>query len=144
MTRSAPAGLAALRERIQAAGRQLGAGEDKLPTWGTSDQTGRPHIEWDDAGWHYVVCERGTEFERTTSADAGEIAFLACRDMAFEIACERDAADRSPGTDARRRIFARQLELMRLLDPAWEARERAEIDRILEEYPYEDGGATKP
>ena len=144
MTRSAPSALAALRERIQAAGRLLGADEGKLPTWGASDQTGRPHVELDDAGFHYVVCERGSEFERTTSADAGEIAFLACRDMAFEMACDHELATRIPGTDSRRRIFARQLELMRRLDPGWEARERVEIERILDEYPYEDGAPSKP
>jgi hypothetical protein len=144
MTRVAPSGLAALRERIHAAGRLLGADESKQPTWGASDQTGRPHIEADERGFHYVVCERGTEFERSTSADAGEIAFLACRDMAFEMACDHELATRVPGTDSRRRIFAFQLELMRRLDPAWEARERAEIERILEEYPYEDGVPAKP
>ena len=144
MTRIAPSGLAALRERIQSAARLLGADESKHPTWGASDQSGRPHIEADERGFHYVVCERGTEFERTTSADPGEIAFLACRDMAFEMACDDEMATRRPGTDARRRIFARQLELMRRLDPAWEARERAEIERILEEYPYEDGAPPKP
>ena len=144
MTRAAPPGLAALRERIQTAARLLGADGEKLPTWGASDQTGRPHIEADDCGFHYVVCERGTEFERTTSADAGEIAFLACRDIAFEMACDHELATRVPGADSRRRIFAHQLELMRRLDPGWEARERAEIERILDEYPYEDSVAPKP
>jgi hypothetical protein len=132
--------MAGLRARIQAAAHRLGADEAKLPTWGESDQSGRPHIEADEHGYHYVVSERGTEFERTTSAEAEEIAFLACRDMAFEMACDHELANRVPGTDSRRRIFARQLELMGRLDPAWEARERAEIERILEEYPYEDGG----
>lgn len=139
MPRTSPSGLAGLRDRIQAAGRLLGADDAKLPTYGASDQTGRPHIESDDRGYHYVVCERGTEFERATSTDAEEIAFLACRDMAFEIACEQELASRVPGQDSRRRIFAIELELLRGLDPAWAERVRAENERILAEHPFRDG-----
>ena len=139
MARNGTSGLDALRERIRAAAETLGADEDMLPTYGASDQTGRPHVEADDTGYHYVVCERGTEFERATSADPEEIAFLACRDMAFEMACEQELASHVPGQDSRRRIFAIELELLRTLDPAWAERVRAENERILAEHPFVDG-----
>jgi hypothetical protein len=133
--------LNALRERLRAAAARLGADPSKLPTYGASEQSGRPHIEADDRGYHYVVCERGTEFERTTSADEDEIAFLACRDMAFEMACEREADSRVEGQDSRRRIFAIELELLRGLDAAWAERVHAENERILAEHPFVDAEA---
>ena len=133
-------GLATLRERLREAAVKLGADEGKVPTFGVSEQTGRPHIEADDRGYHYVVCERGTEFERATSEDAEEIAFLACRDMAFEMACERELETRVPGQDSRRRIFAIELELLRGLDPAWAERVRAETERSRAEHPVGAGG----
>jgi immunity protein 63 of polymorphic toxin system len=139
MSRNGTSGLDALRERIRAAAARLGADDAKLPTYGASDHTGRPHVEVDDEGYHYVVCERGTEFERATSTDAEEIAFLACRDMAFEMACEQELASHVAGQDSRRRIFALELELLRALDPAWAERVRAENERILAEHPFVDG-----
>jgi len=139
MAGNGTSGLAALRERIRAAAARLGADESLLPTFGGSDDTGRPHVEADAAGYHYVVCERGTEFERATSPDAEEIAFLACRDMAFEMACERELASRVPGQDSRRRIFSIELELLRALDPAWAERVQQENERILAEHPFVDG-----
>ena len=139
MTPPAPSGLDGLRDRIQAAGRRLGAAEAKLPTFGGSEQSGRPHVEADERGYHYVVCERGTEFERFTSGDPEEIAFLACRDMAFEMACEQELAQRVAGRDARRRIFALEIGLLRRIDPAWAERVRTENERILEEHPFVDG-----
>ena len=134
--------LAELRERLRAAAATLGADEGKLPTYGASEQTGRPHIEADERGYHYVVCERGTEFERATSEDVEEIAFLACRDMAFEMACERELEQRIAGQDSRRRIFAIELELLRALDPAWAERVREENERILAEHPFMDGAGA--
>jgi hypothetical protein len=135
--------LNALRDRIRAIAARLGADPGKLPTFGESDQMGRPHVEVDDRGYHYVVCERGTEFERTTSADPEEIAFLAGRDMAFEIACERELDARVPGQDSRRRIFAIEMELLRGLDPGWAERVRAENERILAEHPFVDEKALE-
>ena len=139
---SVHSGLNALRERIRAAAARLGADPANLPTFGQSDQTGRPHVEADGDGYHYVVCERGTEFERTTSADPEEIAFLASRDMAFEMACERESESRVEGQDSRRRIFAIELELLQGLDPAWAERVRVENERILAEHPFVDGGVS--
>ena len=142
MSGNGTSGLASLRARIRAAAERLGADEAKLPTYGASDHTGRPHVEADADGYHYVVCERGTEFERATSTDAEEIAFLACRDMAFEMACERELATRVPDQDSRRRIFAIELELLRQVDAAWADRVRAENERILAEHPFRDGDSS--
>ena len=139
MVGNGTSGLAALRERIRAAAERLGADEALLPTYGGSEQSGRPHIESDASGLHYVVCERGTEFERTTSGDPAEIAYLACRDMAFEMACAQEVETRVGGQDSRRRIFALEAELLRRVDPGWAERVQAENERILAEYPFVDG-----
>ena len=130
--------LRALGDRLRAAADALGASEGDLPTFGTSDQTGRPHFEVDARGYHYVVCERGTEFERRTSANVEDALFWAVRDIAFSIASKYELAHRVSGPDFRRLLFARELELLQAVNPSWAERQRSEIERILQEHPYAD------
>jgi hypothetical protein len=42
------------------------------------------------------------------------------------------------GPGLRRILFARQLERLRVLDPAWEQRRAREIDRVLHEHPFDN------
>jgi hypothetical protein len=39
----------------------IDAPDHVLPTFGYSEETGRPHIEVDGAAFHHVVVERGRE-----------------------------------------------------------------------------------
>jgi Immunity protein 63 len=130
--------LRAVRNRIVRVAEALGARSDLVPTFGSSDQAGRPHIEVDERRYHFVVCERGTELERRTSSSDEEVVFWACESIASALATEYELRHRVPGQDFRRLYFARRVQLMRAVNPAWEQRERGQIERILQKHPYRD------
>jgi hypothetical protein len=130
--------LAAIKDRIDTLGRIIGAPAYPLPTYGVSDQTGRPHIEVDDRGVHFVVAERGSEFMRHTSAELDEILYLVLQGVTFEMACDYELAHRVPGQDFRRIAFEYQEALLARLSPAWAERRRREHAQIVETYPFVD------
>ncbi len=47
-----------------------------------------PHIEIKGMEYHFVVCERSTEFERKTTTDFNEIIFWIFEGMTSSIACK--------------------------------------------------------
>ncbi len=47
--------LAEIKTRIHDAAGRIGASEQMLPTFGYSEESGRPHIEVDERGYHYVI-----------------------------------------------------------------------------------------
>lgn len=53
-----------IENRVTDLAKLIGAPKHILPTFGFSEQSGLPHIETMGDIYHYVVCERGSEFER--------------------------------------------------------------------------------
>ena len=85
-----------------------------FPTFGSSDHSGRPHIECSRDRFDYVVCERGSEFERRSHRRHSRSALLIFKDVTFALACDFELAHRKPRTDCRRLIFSRNEELIAL------------------------------
>lgn len=123
--------------RLAAIARTLGAAANTIPTLGRSRDFAHPHIEVDTA-YHYVVVERGEEYERLTTADLDILLYRAAAGMAFTAACDWAASRPRRGEDFRRRMFARRVELLGRLSPAWAERAREEIREILARAPYVD------
>jgi hypothetical protein len=86
-----------------------------LPTYGYSEQTGRPHIEGDGLGYHYVVAERGEEFEHSTVQDIDELLYNVFRSLTHELAVSYELEHRVIGRDSRRLMFQRRTDLLLLL-----------------------------
>ena len=141
MAGNGTSGLAALRERIRAAAERLGADEAKLPTYGASDQTGRPHIEADARlplrGLRARHRVRAHHLRRRGGDRVPGLPRHRVRD-----GLRAGGGEPVRGQDSRRRIFALELELLRRVDPAWAERVQAENERILAEYPFEERRAT--
>lgn len=129
--------LPEIGRRLAAIAETLGAAPGTVPTLGRSRDFGHPHIEV-DAAYHYVVVERGTEFERLTTTDLDVLLYRAASDMAFSAASAWATARPSRGEDFRRRLFARKVELLARLSPDWAARKQAELGEILARSPYRD------
>ena len=108
----------ARRRMLQLAGI-LGAPPELLPTFGSSEHTGRPHVEADGLSYHYVVCERGKEYSRQTMEDLEGLLYWALRDAASTIASNYELAHRNPREDFRRARFRKWGELLSQLDPRW-------------------------
>lgn len=100
--------------------------------------SGAPHVEIDDNGFHFVTTERGLELERKTFETADEFLFEAISLDTFFMGVDFEFRNRDENLDCRRKIFAKQLELLELIDPEWGRRREKEIGSILEKNPYAD------
>lgn len=129
--------LRTVRRRITALAGRLGAGPDRLPTFGRSRRDGRPHVEVGDS-YCFVVCERGQLFERRCSTDLDQLLYWVFAEVTLAMAIEHELRHRRPGEDHRRQLFAKQVELLALLSPAWAERQAEEHRRLLEEHPFRD------
>ncbi|MBC8142094.1 MAG: hypothetical protein H7Y38_11715, partial [Armatimonadetes bacterium] len=49
---------------------------------------GSPHMEWVSGEYHYVVTERGSEWERRTTADKKEALYWCVSDLVWSMASE--------------------------------------------------------
>ena len=130
--------LAEVETEVRRLAQVLESANDDLPSWGGSRDLARPHIEVDDAGYHYVVVERGREQLRDTTTDFDELLYWIFSNATHKLAFAYEAAHRVDGQDTRRVAFARQLELLERVGPAMAARRGAEVARILETAPYRD------
>lgn len=127
-----------VREAALARVRCMGAGEGALPTFGYSEQSGKVHVEIDERGYHYVVCERGSELERRTTQDLEALLYWICSDIAFGMGVAYEFARRDPAKDCRRMIFTRQSELLEQISQQWAERCAQEQAQILQRHPYDD------
>lgn len=102
----------------------------------TPGHDGSPHIEAVDGGWEYVVTERGSEIERRRTTDPDEVQFWLVADLTWGMAVGYELKHRRGGEDCRRVIFAKQVELLNAVNPAWANRVQERFDRILAENPF--------
>jgi len=130
--------LEAARAETNRLAALISARADGLPTFGSTEDFARPHVEASPSGYYYVIVERGVELQRTHVGDLRELMFLVFRDVCFEEAGRFELQNRVPGQDHRRIRFARQLELLEKLNPVWREREAARLDQVLEHHPYRD------
>lgn len=130
--------LAEIEAEMRRLGARIGAGDGALPTFGHSDDFARPHVEVDEAGYHWVVVERGQERERVTTRDLDALLERHFRGVTFGLATDHELRHRVPMTDGRRMIFARQIELLERLSPAWAEREAARHAAVLRAHPFDD------
>ena len=86
--------LSEVKVKIDELAKIIGATQNMLPTYGRSEQTARPHIEVDSRGYHFVIAERGEEFERHTSLDLDEILYDVFQVVTFSLACKYELEHR--------------------------------------------------
>jgi len=99
---------------------------------------GSAHVEYASGTYSYVITERGIEFERRATQSQDEVLYWLTSDAVFAIACQFEFDNRIPGQDARWLMFAKKLELMSLVSPAWAERKDREQQVILAKHPYVD------
>ncbi len=130
--------LSEIETRADELAARIGAPKNILPTYGYSEQTGRPHIEVDSRGYHYVIAERGQEYKRHTTFDLDELLYKIFAGVTFELSVRFELAHRVENQDHRRIMFQHQIELLSMLSPQWAEREVQEHERILEKHPFDD------
>ncbi len=114
-----------IRSRMSDLARLIQAPDHMLPTFGYSEETGRPHIELAGTTFHYVVSDRGREFERFSTTSSDDLLYRVFRDATFSMAAASLRVSRMTGR-ARRQILRQQLTLLGQVDPRWASRREAE------------------
>lgn len=135
--------LGQIKSHVEHLAVLIGARGDQLPTYGHSEQTGRPHIEVDIRGYHYVAAEGGSEFHRWTTHDLDALLYAVFRSVTFAMASEYELHHRIAEQDYRRLIFKKQIELISVLSLDWGGRLSHEQDKILELYPFDDAAQLR-
>ena len=103
-----------------------------------TDDMATPHVERKGNRWHWVVCERGKEYERKVCEIDDDLLYLLTHDVVRDEGWSYELARRVDGQDSRRIAFARMIEQMGRVSPEWQARLKAELDAVLSEHPYHD------
>src|SRR5688572_25731118 len=116
--------------------KAIGAPAKSLPTFGSSEDFARPHIEAIGECSHYVVVERGQELDRKSFTDDAALLEQVFDGVTFEMACDFELRNRRANEDSRRQLFAKKLELLGRLNPEWANRERARLQEILRRNPF--------
>jgi hypothetical protein len=127
-----------LQERIDDLATKIHAPSKLLPTFYESNDFGRPHIEINDQGMHWVVVERSKELERKTTNDEEELLYWVFEAITFSMATEHELMNRIENEDFRRQLFSYQLKLLEALNPKWKVMRENEIKEVLKNAPFRD------
>jgi Immunity protein 63 len=116
------ASLQTLESRVFELAATINAPKGMLPTFGSSDQTGRPSIELRSGVIIYAERERGHLVRDRVPDSEDDLLYWVFRSVTFSMAREWELRHRIQGQDPRRQLFIRQLELLARLDPRWASR----------------------
>lgn len=127
-----------IRKKIQEYGKKINAPQDLLHLLTTPENFGAAHIEVDKIGYHFIRTERGEEIERQFTDNLNLLLYWFFKDVTFDMATAYELENRNPTEDFRRIYFAKNIELMEILDINYAKWLKAELDEILEKHPYRD------
>ena len=127
-----------IRLEVERLAARISAEPWMLPTYGYSEETGKPHIEADGTFYYYVQSERGGEFSRWQTDSFDELLFVVFRDVVSAFIFKEPRKPNVRGRDQRRDWFQRNLELMADLSEKWAERLAEFQRRLLELYPFDD------
>jgi len=130
--------LATIRKKTTDIARIINAPRDLLPTFGSTRDFGNPHIEVDKKNYHYVIVERGIEWERSTTQNLNELLYWIFNDVTFQMACDYEVKNRVNNQDFRRELFRKQLEFMKNINSDFSKKLEEEIREILKNHPFND------
>jgi hypothetical protein len=117
--------ITALKSRIVALAREIDVPDYLLPTFGYSEENGRPHIELRDGEFHLVMEERGKEYGRFTTTSLDDLLYHVFRDATYSTAATRARVSQLTPS-SRRAILRAQIDLLERVNPEWAKRREAE------------------
>lgn len=97
---------------------------------------GTPRIESIDGKFHFVITERGSEFERIKDLSADDVLYLLFVGVTQRVATAEEFKHRIEGIDGRTVWFPYQERLMYELNPRWGARMKEQHEAILTQHPF--------
>lgn len=128
-----------IKKTVEQLASKIHAPQQLLPTYGRTRDGAWPHIEVDASGaLHFVVVERGQELERKTTNDLNDLLYWIFDSITFSMSVDFELKNRKWGRDCRRMMFAKQEELLGILDPSWQQKQHEEHKRVIKENPFID------
>jgi hypothetical protein len=128
-----------IKHLVDTLAEKINAPKHLLPTYGHSVDGAHPHIEVDKNGQlYYVIVERGEELKRDFAVDTDDLLYRVFADITFTMAGDYEVKHRIETEDFRRQMFAKQEELLSILNDKWKDREQKEHQWILRSYPFDD------
>lgn len=100
--------------------------------------TGAPHVEIVGNEYHFVVTERGSEFERQKTKDVDDILYWFVEGDVGDLARTWELKNRVGGQDSRRLWFKKEIEFLESVNLDWASRKQAEQETVLSEHPFND------
>ena len=100
--------------------------------------SGAPHVEIVGDEYHFVVTERGSEFERRKTRESDELLYWFVSGDVSQLARDWELERRVEGQDSRRLWFAKELEMLDALNPEWAKRKELHQNNVLKEHPFND------
>jgi hypothetical protein len=155
LSRDAIFSLSFVRERVRELSQKIAAPEGRVLI-GESHGDGTPNIEIiggyefiigvngtpilrdSKKYFAFVVNERGIEFERRVTDDLNELLYWIFDAITSSMATDFELHNRIEAQDFRRLWFAKQEELLGVLNPEWRDRKRDHHSEILREHPFID------
>jgi hypothetical protein len=118
--------------------RKIGAAAEFLPTFGTSDLSGKPYIVIKGDVFFYLAWDRGAVTINRQTESLQELLYWIFADITYQMGVSYEADHRVPDLDPRRLAFKKQLDLLEALQLPWKDLRQAEIKDILAKHPYRD------
>ena len=135
--------LSEIELKVHELAQKIGASQNILPTYGYSEQTGRPHVEVNSQTYSYVVAQSGQEVSRYATRDIDQLLYKIFVDVTFGLAVTLAEENRIENQDIRRVAFPHQVELLILLSPQWGERMSQEQTQMLQQAPFDDFGSVR-
>jgi len=96
---------------------------------------GSPHVEINGEAYHYVITERGSEYQRDIIFNTDEILYLLIRNVTFHLALEFELVNRDENQDFRYILFYYEEVLMKMISNEFYNKIYAYHDSFLK-HPY--------
>jgi hypothetical protein len=122
-----------LREEVVRLGSPIGAPVNLLVSFDPNIDAGAPYISIEPGGpYHWIVKERGQTLDHRTTDDVDDVLYWSFEATTASMASAWAARHPDEQHDFRVGMWAKQQELLMLLDPRWVKRWR---DRLISEVP---------
>ena len=97
----------------------------------TPRHDGSPHIEYEGDELHYVITERGSEYERRKTKDSDDILFWLISDITFSMASDFELNNRIETEDFRIQLFSKDIELLSSINKDWAEKIRVKYNKLI-------------
>lgn len=120
-----------LKKEVYRLANLINAPNELLPTFETSDDFARPHIEKEGNEYHFVVVERGQEIERKKTTKIDKILYWIFSGVTFSMAAKIELDNRNEGEDFRIQLFKIQEDLIGRINPQFKKKLEKKHKRLL-------------